>query len=110
MQIVIQSNKEDLSKNIKKLKKQKEKEKNFNNKMVQTVLENYIHFIQEKNKEKLSSSKNFYLIIQSKNFPENTEESIKKELNEKYFKIKDTLSRCGNRVCEIKEEKRQEIY
>ncbi len=65
--------------------------------------DSYIKFIQDKNKEKLSSSKNFYIVINSEKFPENQEENILLDLKEKYFKIKDSLIRCGNNVFEIKE-------
>ena len=64
--------------------------------------DSYIKFIKNKNKEKLSSSKKFYIIINSKKIPENNEEYIIIDLKEKYFKIKDALSRCGNSVVEIK--------
>lgn len=69
------------------------------------IFDSYIKFIKDKNKEKLSSSKNFYIIINSKKFPENNEENIILDLKEKYFKIKDSLSRCGNSVIEIKDKK-----
>lgn len=108
IQIIIKSNKEDISKIIKKLEKRKETEKSLNNDFMVNVFDSYINFIKEKNKEKLSSSKNFYLIINSKNFPENNEEKIKLNLKEKYFKIKNSLSRCGNNVFEIKEKKETE--
>ena len=67
------------------------------------IFDSYINFIQDKNKEKLSSSKEFYIIIGSEKIPENQEEKIFLELKEKYFKIKDSLIRCGNSVYEIKE-------
>lgn len=69
------------------------------------IFDSYIKFLKDKNKEKLSSSKNFYIIINSKKFPENNEENIILDCKEKYFKIKDALSRCGNRVIEIKDKK-----
>ena len=69
------------------------------------VFDSYIKFIKDKNKEKLSSSKNFYIIINSKKISENNEENIIIDLKEKYFKIKDSLSRCGNTVVEIKDKK-----
>lgn len=53
--------------------------------------------------KKKSSSKNFYIIIKNshKNKKENiNEEIIFQDLNEKYFKIKECLSRCGNVVQE----------
>ena len=97
IQILIQSNKEDLSKNISNIKKQIEKEKNKN---IINLSKNYIEFIQKINKERKSSSKNFYIIIKNpnKNKKENiiNNEIIIQDLNEKYFKIKECLSRCGN--------------
>ena len=97
IQILIQSNKEDLSKNISNIKKQIEKEKNEN---IINLSKSYIEFIQKINKERKSSSKNFYIIIKNpnKNKKENTinDEIIIQDLNEKYFKIKECLSRCGN--------------
>lgn len=69
------------------------------------IFNSYIKFIKEKNKEKLSSSKNFYIVISYKKLPENNEEKIIIDLKEKYFKIKDSLSRCGNSINEIKDKK-----
>ena len=66
------------------------------------IFNQYIEYIKEKNKEKLSSSKDFYIIFNSKKFPENQEENIFIDLKEKYLKIRDSLSRCGNNICEIK--------
>ncbi len=104
IQIIIQSNKEDISENIEKINIQKEKEKQKQNNHIVNFSNLYISFIKQKNKEKLSSSKNFYILINSTKSPENQEENIKQELKEKYFKIKDSLSRCGNIVYEIKEQ------
>ena len=67
--------------------------------------DSYIKYIKEKNKEKLSSSKDFYIIFNSKKFPENQEENILIDLKEKYLKIKNSLSRCGNNINEIKDKK-----
>lgn len=107
IQIIIKSNKEDISEIVNKLEKQKEIEKSLNNKFMVNIFDSYINFIKEKNKEKLSSSKDFYLIINSKNFPENNEEKIILNLKEKFLKIKNSLSRCGNNISEIK--KKNEI-
>ena len=109
IQILIQSNKEDLSKHISNIKIQMEKETNNN---ILELSKNYINFIQKINNEKKSSSKNFYIIIKNpnKNKKEDiNEEIIFQDLNEKYFKIKECLSRCGNVVQEYdsKEETRQ---
>ena len=92
MQILIQSKKEDLTENIQKIS-QKE-----NNKIIKEYSKKYLEFIKEKNNKNKSASKNIYLII--KNNTDNLEENIIQELNEKYFKIKDCLIRCGNVVFE----------
>lgn len=105
IQIVIKSNKEDIAENIEKIEKQKKKEKDLNNNFMINIFDSYIKFLKNKNKEKLSSSKLFYIIINSKKIPENNQENIFNELKEKYFKIKDSLTRCGNSVDEIKNKK-----
>ena len=103
IQILIQSNKEDLSKHISKIKNKTENEKEN----IQLLSNKYINFIQKINKDKKSSSKNFYIIV--KEFPENKkkkvdenrEKIISDKLNDKYFNIKECLSRCGNKVEDI---------
>ena len=55
---------------------------------------------------KKSSSKKFYIIIENEKNNEknlNLNEIIENELKEKYFKIKESLSRCGNNCYEITE-------
>jgi hypothetical protein len=96
-QILIQSDKKDLSKNISKIKNniKKDSENYLNN-----IAEEYIKYINELNSNKKSDSKNFYIII-SNNNEENNEDVIIEELNENYFKIKECLSRCGNVVSDI---------
>lgn len=101
IQILIQSNKEDLSKHILKIKSQIKKE----TPPIEKISEKYINYIQEKNKERKSTSKNFFILI--KNSTNNEQEIIIEELNEKYFKIKECITRCGNLVIEI--EKKEEI-
>lgn len=95
IQILIQSNKEDLSKHIQKIKEAVKKE---NKLKLLTISEKYIEFINKLNNEKKSSSKNFYIIIKGN---KGTEELAIGELNEKFFKIKECLSRCGNTALEI---------
>ena len=95
MQILIQSKKEDLSGHIENIQKISQKE---NNKIIKEYSKEYLKFIKEKNNNNKSASKNIYLII--KNNTDNLEENIIQELNEKYFKIKDCLIRCGNVVFE----------
>ena len=95
MQILIQSKKEDLTGHIENIQKISQKE---NNKIIKEYSKKYLEFIKEKNNKNKSASKNIYLII--KNNTDNLEENIIQELNEKYFKIKDCLIRCGNVVFE----------
>ncbi len=96
IQIIIQSDKEDISKNIEIIKNREKIEKGLNNNFIVNISKKYINYIKNQNKEKLSSSKKFYILIKSKNSQDNS------ELKEKYLKIKEALSRCGNSVCEIK--------
>ena len=112
IQILIQSNKEDLSHHISKIKNNVNNEKNENLKIIS---ENYIEYITNLNKIKKSSSKDFYIIISNEKIKNNENinsyEIIKNDLKEKYFKIKECLSRCGNSVIEINEkEKIEEIF
>ena len=107
IQILIQSNKEDLSKHFSKIKKQIEKE----NDSIKEIANNYINYIQNINHEKKSSCKNFYILIKNplenkKENNDNLEKIIINNLNDKYFKIKECLSRCGNLItdCNDKEE------
>ena len=104
MQILIQSKKEDLNNHIKNIQEISKKEKN---KIIKKYSEKYLEFINEKNNKNKSASKNIYLIIKN-NFA-NLEENIFQELNEKYFKIKECLSRCGNIVLECNKEETQNI-
>lgn len=102
IQILIQSSKENLEKNIFNIKKNIQKKEN---KYLEKISENYIEYINQINSSKKSSSKNFYIIISKKiskeqDFNESFE-IIKNDLKEKYFKIKECLSRCGNSVFEV---------
>ena len=105
MQILIQSKKEDLSSHIKNLENISKTE---NNKIIKKYYEKYFEFLKEKNNKNKSASKNIYLII--KNNSENLEENIIQELNEKYFKIKECLTRCGNMVLECNEEETKDVF
>ena len=95
IQILILSNKENLSNHISKIEKN-----NLNNNNLKNISKKYTEFIQEINKKRKSSSKNFYIIIkeisENKKITEEMEKIICEKLNEKYFKIKESLSRCGN--------------
>ena len=100
IQILIQSKKEDLSKNISKIKENIKKE---NDEKISEISENYINFIKDLNKTRKSSSKNFFILI--KYSPKNSDnidiEIINQELNEKVYKIKECLARCGNYIIPI---------
>jgi len=105
IQILIQSRKENLSKHISQIENNLKNEKNSN---ILKFAKNYINFIQDLNQEKQSSSKNFYILI--KHIPTNIEnekihEVIIQELNEKVYKIKECISRCGNYIIPINNKK-----
>ena len=109
IQILIQSNKKDLSNHISKIKEKNKEEKEN----IKILSEKYTNYIKKINIEKKSSSKNFYILI--KEIPEikkiNTninEKIIFDKLNDKYFCIKECLSRCGNAVIDISDQKNTE--
>lgn len=91
LQILVQSNKKDLSKHISKIK---------NNSLLS---EKYISYITKLNQEKKTNSKSFYIILKEelKKDMKIDEKIIIQNLNEKYFKVKDSLTRCGNGIDEI---------
>lgn len=99
IQILIQSSKEDLNKNIQVIKNNLEKE---NKKFLDEIAYDYFNFIQNFNSIKNSSSKNFYIIISENSQNEN---NVFQSLNEKYFKIKECLFRCGNIAEDINSKK-----
>ena len=104
IQILIQSNKENLLGHISNIKNQEEK-----NEKIINLSNKYINFIQKINSENKSSSKNYFIIIkdlQGKN--ENSEKISINNLNINYFKIKECLYRCGNIVTEINNKKETE--
>ena len=93
IQILIKRKKKNLYKNIQNIQN-KLKSKNIN---INNIGNKYINFIKKINKENSSSSKNFYILIRNSNLNlkiENKEEIIIDELNEKFLKIKESLSRC----------------
>ena len=104
IQILIQSNKQDLSSHIKQIEKNIHKKEN---EKIKDLGKNYIDYIKNLNSSKKSSSKNFYLIISNKlkNVDSYNKEITTADLKEKYFKIKECLSRCGNTVIEINNKK-----
>lgn len=100
IQILVQSCKENLDKNILNIKNNLKIE----NKMyLNEIAEDYFSYIKKFNSIKNSSSKNFYIIIS--NNDNEKEEIIFQDLNEKYFKIKECLFRCGNLVQDLNSKK-----
>lgn len=102
MQVLIQSTKEDLSNYIFSLE---EEQKNEENKEIQWMYKKYINFINDKNSQNKFSSKNFIIVI--KKVPEkvlNNESINITDLNDKYHKIRECLSKCGNSVIEFSRE------
>lgn len=107
IQIIIQSDKQDLDQIISKIKN---KIKNEKEEKLKKISEKYINYIKEINYNKKSTAKKFFIIIKINN--KKDEENIQQELSEKYIKIKENLERCGNRVEEIEtlEETREVLF
>ena len=102
IQILIQSSKEDLTSHIKNIKNNISKKEN---KYLEKIADNYINYIQKINYKRKSSSKDFYIVlsgtINKKMNIFESEEIIKNDLKDKYFKIKECLARSGNFVSEL---------
>lgn len=62
--------------------------------------QNYIQFLEEKNQTQKLLKKDFYIIVEDENI---------NFLNEKYFKIKECLNRCGNKIFELSKIETQKI-
>lgn len=115
LQLLIQSNKEDLTTHISNVKENSKEENNFN---LNNISNQYIEYIEKLNKNKKSSSKNFYIIIRNSNeelnleYNKDIEKIASQDLNDKYFKIKECLSRIGNNVknLENKEEIKEVLF
>lgn len=99
IQIIVQSNKEDLSNHIYKIKNKCKLESNE----IINISENYITYIENLNSKKSSSSKNYFILIKKSPIVKenNNENIIINELNDRFYKIKECLARCGNSVFEI---------
>ena len=97
LQILIQSKKEDLKSNIDIVNKE-------SNKKYNRLRTEYVNYIQDLNNQKKSSNKIFYIIIRNSALEIGNDECIKL-LKDNYLKIKEMLSRCGNIVSEITDEK-----
>ena len=101
-QILIQSNKEDLSHHFSQLNNILNKEE----KNIQEISKKYINYLKELNNSKKSSSKNYFIIIDYKKETNNTEFYANEELNNKFLKIKEALSPCGNIVENVNEKEK----
>lgn len=103
IQILVQSKKEDLENHFKNIKKSNVIKKDI----LKKYEKEYIKFLEEKNNQNKAASRNMYIIIKNNFIKENTniiEETIFQELNEKFFKIKEFLLKCGNQVLECNKE------
>lgn len=116
IQILVQNKKENLSKQISQIEKIKE---NLNSEKLKEVSKNYVRYILKKRDENKLSTKEFYIVIKydsenKLNYDEsiNTNQNlIIQTLNDRYFKIKETLSRCGNLIYDINSKQEvQEIF
>ncbi len=109
IQILIQSRKENLDSYISQIKNQVQEEKNEKISQISNV---YIEYIKSKNQAQNSSSKNFYILVSSQIENNNENEfnikQIREDLNSKYLKIKDSLSRCGNLIFDVNVKKEAE--
>ena len=103
IQIIIQNCKEDLQKNLNNINENLKKE---NKEYLNSIGKDYINYLTEINSVK--SSKNFFIAISNNQEENKLEELIVEELNEKYFKIKECLLRCGNSVKNINTKKETE--
>ena len=106
IQILIQTNKENLNSHIFQINENLKNEKNKN---VKNITEKYIKYIEEINLKNKSSSKKFFILIKEKlpqkEINETNEKICMNNLNSRYFKIKECLNRCGNNVAEINDKK-----
>ena len=105
IQILVQSRKENLDSYISQIKKQIDEEKN---EKITNISNLYIEYVRNQNKLQNSSSKNFYILFSSQ--IENNENEfniklIREDLNSKFLKIKDSLSRCGNLIFDVNSRK-----
>jgi len=99
-QILIQSNREDLSKHNLNIQNKLILE----NEKIQNISKKYIQYINKLNINNKSSSKNYYIIIKYINQQQDNDSAeayALEELNNQYFKIKECLSRCGNLVKDV---------
>ncbi len=79
------------------------------NEKLRDFFKSYINFIVNQNELKNSSSKNFFILVENPiNEKDFSYSQVKQILNEKFFKIKDSLSRCGNLIFDVSNKKEVE--
>lgn len=104
IQILVQSQKEDLSTHCSSVRIQSKKE----NKKISELSQKYLNYIQEINYIQKSATKSYYILISTtkdKNNLISDQNIFFDELKDKYFIIKENLSRCGNIVINISNKK-----
>ena len=80
------------------------------------MTKSYTQFIHSLSIENKSSSKEFFIILKyefnnvQKEFLTQKESLANNQLSEQYFKIKESLSRCGNIVQELNSKKEVEEF
>ena len=109
IQILVQSKKEDLANHFSRINRINE----FESEKIRNIYSNYYDYICNLNKKNKSSSKNFYIVldfiypkeISKETFPNESEKQIIfNNLTDKYWKVKECLSRMNNLCIELKEE------
>ena len=96
IQILIKSKKQSLKEHIENINKNKQKE----NEKIKNIINKYIENIKLINSKNKSDAKHFFILIKEIR-EKNNEENCIEQLNEKYFKIKELLSKCGNTIINI---------
>ena len=96
IQILIKSKKQSLKEHIENINKNKQKE----NEKIKNIINKYIENIKLINSKNKSDAKHFFILIKEIQ-EKNNEENCIEQLNEKYFRIKELLSKCGNTIINI---------
>ena len=71
---------------------------------INLIANTYIEYLKNLNQKKESTKKSFYIVIKNSSVKKqinSNEKNILNELNENFYKIKESLIRCGNDVINI---------
>ena len=98
IQILIQSQKEDIEDIIENIEFE-------NNENIDNTKQEYISYIKNLNSNQKLLSKNFFILINIQKENEISLNEVNKIFFERILKIKETLSKCGNKIFEIKNRK-----